>query len=224
MMQKNQIITTKDGYKTLFSEQYHEPYHSQNGAIAEANLVYINAGLDYFIKNNTQNSYSVFELGFGTGLNAWLSAIYATENNVTVNYVGLEKYPIETTVVNELNYVNHAPSYSNLFCEINEVKWNENVDINSFFSLTKINQDITEFSFAENSFDVIYFDAFSPAHQPEIWEKSIFEKLYFAMKNKAILTTYCSKGIVKRTLKELGFKVNALSGPPRKREMIRAEK
>ena len=216
---KIEIKLTKDNSHTLFVPDLNETYHSKHGAIQEANHVFIDAGLGYFKKERL----TILEVGFGTGLNT-LTNIYAEQNAIHIDYNGVELHPLESKIIEKLNYVGLIKNATEeQFSNIHNLKWNESSQVSKYFNLTKLNQSIAALE-EINKYDVVYFDAFGPEVQPEMWGKSIFEKVYNSLKENGILVTYCAKGSVKRTLKEVGFTVENISGPPGKREMTRAIK
>jgi tRNA U34 5-methylaminomethyl-2-thiouridine-forming methyltransferase MnmC len=213
------LTSTSDGSHTLYVKEIDESYHSLHGAIQESSHVYINAGL---MKCNLQ-SIQVLEIGFGTGLNTFLTALYAATSGLKISYTTLEKFPLSMNKVLQLNYGKLNTSFAQrpLFEKIHTAKWEQEEDISECFSLQKINSDFTSFQL-EKKFDVVYFDAFSPEKQPEMWTEDLFRKIYLACNDNAILTTYCAKGTIRRCLEKVGFTVERLDGPPGKREMIRA--
>lgn len=222
---KRKIITTGDGSKTIQIEDWNEQYHSKHGAINEANHVFIKSGLLHFFKlypNST--NIPILEIGFGTGLNAFLTAIEAERLKQPINYVGVEAYPVADTEISQLNYVQEIDeNRSYLFKKLHETKWETTNALTSNFQLTKRQQffsDIKDVS----QFDLIYFDAFGARVQPELWTKTMFQKMYNALKPKGVLVTYAAIGEVKRAMKALGFTVERLEGPPGKRHMLRATK
>lgn len=222
-MDKPEIKITADGSHTLYLKSLDETYHSIHGAIQEAIHVYINAGFNYY-KNRAQ--LNVLEVGFGTGLNAFLTYQESLKNNIEVNYTSIEAYPLQKESIDKLNYLselNVAEKEIKLFNKLHEAKWNENEKITASFSLTKLELMLQDFT-REEQYDVIYFDAFGPRVQPELWETSILQQMFNALKVNGVLVTYCAKGSVKRALKEVGFKIESIPGPPGKREMTRAIK
>ena len=219
---KQQIITTADGSKTIYLPEWNESYHSKHGAVQEAKHVYIQAGLDFRFKNHNDKVLNILEIGFGTGLNAFLSCIYATENNLKLNYHSLEKYPLDPEILNKVNYVDSIDSKSSLFYDLHQSKWEALISINKQFCLKKIKTDLLSFD-TKDKYDLIYFDAFGPRVQPELWAKQILEKLYNMMTKNGVLVTYSCKGSVRRDLQSIGFKVVKIPGPPGKREMLRAQ-
>ena len=222
---KRKIITTGDGSKTIQIEDWNEQYHSKHGAINEANHVFIKSGLLHFFKlYPKQTNISILEIGFGTGLNAFLTSIEAERLKQPVNYVGVEAYPVADTEISQLNYVQEIDeNRSDLFKILHETKWETTNALTSYFQLTKRQQffsDIKDIS----QFDLIYFDAFGARVQPELWTKAMFQIMYNALKPKGVLVTYAAIGEVKRAMKALSFTVERLEGPPGKRHMLRATK
>lgn len=218
-------IITKDGSSSLYSPSFNEIYHSRNGAIEEAKYVYIDKALkDYIQKNNSPKQIALFEIGYGTGLNAWLAAIFALEKNIIINYTGIEKYPLNHSLLSKLNYADFFPEYKAYLTAIQKAAWNQNTIIHPNFICHKLNADIFEYAPEIEQFSVIFFDAFAPTHQPEIWSASIFDKIYKMMRKNGILTTYCAKSTVRNTMIAAGFIIEKLPGPPGKREMLRATK
>jgi len=197
-----------------------EHYHSIHGAILQSELVYIKNGLT-FCKKNPLN---IFEVGFGTGLNALLSAISTFDNKQTVHYTSIEKYPLSKSVIKALNHWRFAGKEGKqIFDSIHNSKWGSFRKINEYFYLKKIKCDLITDNF-KGKYDLIYFDAFGPNKQPEIWTERVFKKISEIIVPGGIFVTYSAKGEVKRLLRTKGFKVGVLPGPPGKREMIRAIK
>ena len=221
---KRKIITTGDGSKTIHIPEWNEQYHSKHGALNEALHVFINSGLRYIFESNKYKAINVLEIGFGTGLNAFLTAIEAQKFDVKVNYVGVEAYPVLDDEVSLLNYVEQVDNTKNsLFNKLHEVPWETEHQISSNFNLTKRKQffaDIKE----KNRFHLIYYDAFGARVQPELWTKEMFQIMYDALLPNGVLVTYAAIGQVKRDMKEIGFTVERLAGPPGKRHMLRALK
>ncbi len=213
------LKTSEDGSSTVYSEQTGETYHSIHGAYTESMHVFINNGLS-LVKSNKIN---VLEIGFGTGLNAWLSYIYAINKGLEISYDAYELYPLPFSLVNLLTYKDIYPEKQEKFELIHSVPWETTAKIDHNFYLSKKCSDITVCTF-NGIYDMVYFDAFSPDSQPEMWTGKVFEKIFQDMNHEGILTTYCVKGIVKRALKEVGFKIEVLPGPPGKRHMLRAWK
>lgn len=218
---KREIIQTLDGSTTIHLTEWDECYHSKHGAIQEAQHVFIKNGLSLF----QNQKVAILEIGFGTGLNAFITLLEAKKMQQTIDYVGVEAYPISAEEVLKMNYVSelNADKESTLFDTIHESNWGEKVLLNDGFTLTKRNQFFEEIN-DENIYDLIYFDAFGYRVQPELWSTEIFRKMYKALKNNGVLVTYAARGVVKRSMIEVGFTVEKLEGPPGKREMFRARK
>jgi len=215
-----EIKVTEDGSHTLFVPQIDECYHSTHGAIQESEHIFIEAGL----KQCAKKKINVLEIGFGTGLNAFMTLLEGERSGRIIHFTSLEKYPVEMEKVKLLNYPEEiAPDKKPLFEQLHLSPWNDEVQITPYFTLKKIEADFTEYDYTDN-FDVVYFDAFSPEKQPEMWTNLLFEKIYDHCLPGAILTTYCAKGYVRRALQDSGFKVERLPGPPGKREILRGSK
>jgi len=216
------IFTTDDGSHSIFSKEYGVSYHSKHGAKTETQTVFIDAGLKF--KSASSKNISILEIGFGTGLNAIMTLQEAITDGLTIDYTTLEAYPIAVKEISELNYGKILGNEMDFhFNKIHEVTWEQKHLITENFSIQKQNRKFEEIDF-KNQFDVIYFDAFAPNSQPELWEETLLQKMYDALRPAGVLTTYCAKGVVKRTLKKVGFEIEALPGPPGKREMTRAVK
>lgn len=234
---KRKIITTADGSKTIHIEKWNEQYHSKHGAINEALHVFIKNGLLHYNEkchlepfDSAQDrlcrkvSLKILEIGFGTGLNAFLTAIESEKLNLQVDYVGLEAYPVGIEEVNQLNYVEQIDvSNDKLFKKLHNKSWEKHHIISSNFKLTKRRQFFSELKDKEQ-YHLIYFDAFGARVQPELWVKDIFKLMYDALKPDGVLVTYAAIGQVKRDMISLGFTVERLQGPPGKRHMLRATK
>ncbi|NLI71784.1 MAG: tRNA (5-methylaminomethyl-2-thiouridine)(34)-methyltransferase MnmD [Bacteroidales bacterium] len=218
-MQKRELKITEDGSHTLFVPEIDECYHSTKGAVQESLHIFIEAGLMQCSKPEV----NILEIGFGTGLNAFLTLLKSHELNQTINYIGIELYPIPVEKALQLNYPEFLNEDSSFFNKIHISPWNEAVQIMENFTLTKLNADFTKLDL-EGQFDVIYFDAFSPEKQSEMWSDKMFKKLYLCAFENAVMTTYCSKGVVRRGMESVGFSVEKLPGPPGKREILRARK
>lgn len=221
---KRKIITTADGSKTIQIEEWNEQYHSVHGAINEANHVYLKHGLLFFNSEFNEKNISILEMGFGTGLNAFLTLIEAEKCNLNISYVGVEAYPVLQEEIEVLNYVELiSEKHKVKFEELHSSSWGKNVKISNFFKLKKEQVLFKNINYTEN-FDVIYFDAFGPRVQPELWTEDIFKLMYEALKPDGVLVTYSVQGTVKRALRAVGFVVKRLEGPPNKRHMLRAIK
>ncbi|MCD8448398.1 tRNA (5-methylaminomethyl-2-thiouridine)(34)-methyltransferase MnmD [Tenacibaculum dicentrarchi] len=215
---KREIIITSDGSTTIYLPDWDEQYHSKHGAIQEAYHVFIKNGLAL----QTKPTISILEIGFGTGLNSFITFL---ENSRKINYVGVEAYPVVAQEVAKLNYVAElkAEKYQAVFDKMHDFSWDKKHEITSTFSLTKRQQFFKDIDDKE-AFDLIYFDAFAAEHQPDLWTEAIFEKMFEALNENGVLVTYCAKGSVRRAMQAVGFTVERLAGPPGKREMLRATK
>jgi tRNA U34 5-methylaminomethyl-2-thiouridine-forming methyltransferase MnmC len=218
---ERKIIITADGSTTIHLPEWNEQYHSKNGAIQETKHVFIKSGLALF----SNQKIDILEIGFGTGLNCFVTFLEAQKLHLKINYVGVEAYPIASSEFEQLNYVLklNAEKFKNVFKKMHQQKWAEKTEISTSFYLTKRKQFFSEIT-DENKFNLIYFDAFGAEIQPELWTVEIFQKMYNSLKNKGILVTYSAKGSVRRAMQTVGFKVERLTGPPGKREMLRATK
>jgi tRNA U34 5-methylaminomethyl-2-thiouridine-forming methyltransferase MnmC len=222
-LDKLEIKITADGSHTLYVPSLDETYHSIHGAIQEAIHIYINAGFNYLIDKKSLN---VLEVGFGTGLNTFLTYREGLNNVVEVNYSSIEAYPLSKEDIEPLNYLqqlNASEIETQVFNEMHQIEWNKENKLTDQFVLRKLEMLLQDFDEKE-VYDVVYFDAFGPRVQTELWEVPILQLMYEALLPKGILVTYCAKGSVKRALKEVGFIIENIPGPPGKREMTRAIK
>lgn len=215
---EREIIITNDGSHSLSVPGMNEQYHSVHGAKQEAEHVFFKMGLDSLSQSNIR----VLEIGFGTGLNALLSYNYARDKNISMDYVSLEKYPVLEKEYLLLNYGKYTES-NELFLALHQCAWGINQEISRFFNLTKLMLDLKSDA-VPDGFDIVFFDAFAPNKQPEMWSVAIFEKMHRALKKGGILVTYCCQGQAKRNMIAAGFKIEKVPGPPGKREMLRALK
>lgn len=218
---KREVIITSDGSTSIHLSEWDESYHSKHGAIQEAYHVFIKNGLSLF-KNQ---SVSVLEIGFGTGLNAFITLIEAENSKQNISYVGVEAFPVSEEEIIQMNYPSqlNVGSLAVFFKKMHTVSWQEKHTISTYFQLTKRHQffkDITD----KNQFELIYFDAFGFRVQPELWSIDIFKLMYNALKINGILVTYACRGPIKKAMLEAGFQIEKLAGPPGKREMLRAYK
>ncbi len=216
------LITTADGSHTLYVQQIDEPFHSVNGAITESNHVFVNNGYLF----SDISSPVVLEIGFGTGLNCLLTALQAEKLRRPTTYFAIEKNPLKTELVQQLNYCDLLRGDSeDIFSNIHKGEWSKMVNISSFFRLQKLQMDITNPGWRlSKSSDVIYFDAFGPDKQAELWTSQIFSDIYKMTRDNGIFVTYSAKGEVRRRLSAVGFKMERLPGPPGKKEMLRGIK
>ncbi|WP_026726331.1 tRNA (5-methylaminomethyl-2-thiouridine)(34)-methyltransferase MnmD [Flavobacterium sasangense] len=218
---KREIIITDDGSTTIRIPEWDENYHSTHGAIQEAKHVFIKNGLDLFQK---QDSISILEIGFGTGLNAFITFL-ETVNKEKVNYVGVEAYPISSEEIAQMNYVAElqATQYQAVFDKMHSCDWESQQNISENFILTKRKQFFQDIEDKEQ-YDLIYFDAFGFPLQPELWSEAIFKKMYEALLPKGTLVTYACRSSIKNAMLSVGFSIEKLPGAPGKREMLRATK
>jgi tRNA U34 5-methylaminomethyl-2-thiouridine-forming methyltransferase MnmC len=216
-----QPVLTEDGSTTLFIPELNEHYHSIHGAVQESMHIFIREGYAQ-IRNFPAR---IFEAGFGTGLNTFLTFLESEKEGRAIHYSTIEKYPIEDHLVRLLNYPEKTdPTKEKIFHAIHGVPWDQDIRISEYFTLHKMKGDLREVQLPHSSFDLVYFDAFGPAVQPELWTEEIFRMLYKSMKEDACLVTYSVKGSVTRAMKAAGFSLEKLPGPPGKREMTRATK
>ena len=222
---KREFLTTQDGSVTIHLPDWNEQYHSIHGAINEAKHVFLKHGLEFFItsEENIAHSIAILEIGFGTGLNAFLTSLFAEENGRSINYTGVEAYPVETSEIQQLNYSELLNTPVATFTQLHDGPWEVTNVISEKFTLTKRKQFFSEIKDKE-AFHIIYFDAFGARVQPELWTEAIFRAMYEALLPKGVLVTYSAKGSVRRAMQAVGFTVERLPGPPGKREMLRAIK
>ena len=219
---KREIEITSDGSRTLYVPGLDEHYHSIKGALAESRHIFIDMGLNH----HSSSQLHILEIGFGTGLNAFLTLLAAEEMVKKVHYTGIELYPLEMDVLRELAY----PDTINIersedYYRLHQAEWDKDETITPAFTLHKIKGDFMKYEFPKEFFDIIYFDAFAPEKQPEMWSQCLFDALYRSLNIGGILTTYCAKGVVRRMLQSSGFEVERLPGPPGgKREILRGIK
>ena len=222
---RREIKTTSDGSKTLYINDLNENYHSHHGALQEARHVFINNGLNLKYDCNI----NILELGFGTGLNVLVTIdeFMKTDKNHIIHYFTIEKYPVSEQEVKELDYgsIFQNSEIQDIYEKIHRINWNETTEILPNFFFTKYKDDFFEINNLNlPKIDLVYFDCFGARVQPDLWEKPLFKIVTDTMKSGGLLTTYSSKGSVRRILIELDFKVEKKAGPPGKREMINAFK
>jgi tRNA U34 5-methylaminomethyl-2-thiouridine-forming methyltransferase MnmC len=218
---KPHIIVTGDGSPSLQIDSVDETYHSRHGALTESIHVFIKAGLVEVAKEKSE--ISILEVGLGTALNAALTADFSKTHSIRIHYTALETHPVSEESIQQLkeNWLGHE-TLSEWQQLILTASWENEVAISNLITLQKIRLSVQDVSFPDQTFDLVYYDAFAPRVQPEMWTMEIFKKLYLSLKPGGILVTYCAKGQVRRDLQGAGFKVERLEGPPHKREMLRA--
>lgn len=217
-----QLVETKDGSQTILNQALGSTYHSRHGALTESQHVFIAKGLRKQVENGLTD-ISLLEMGFGTGLNALLSARFSENHKININYHGLELFPVPTEVWSQYRLPNELTKERALFEKMHNANWGEEKEILERFLLTKHQVSLLDFQ-PKTTFDLIFYDAFEPETQPELWTEEVFAKLFSWMNEGGVLTTYCCKGYVRRNMIAAGFEVEKVPGPPGKREMICAEK
>ena len=250
-MMERIIEKTDDGSATLFVPELNEHYHSTKGARTESQHIFIDMGL----KASSATTPRILEIGFGTGLNAWLTLEEAERSRRNIHYTGLELYPLEWQTIEQLGYISNDEQLTTsdrqqpaieLFKQLHTSPWGKDVQLTPHFTVRKVETDVnklrvengelrvnnandsvanSQFSILNSPFNLVYFDAFAPEKQPEMWSQELFNRLYVLLDRDGILTTYCAKGVVRRMLQTAGFTVERLPGPPSgKREILRARK
>lgn len=215
-------MITEDGSSTIYLPQMDEHYHSVHGAIQESVHIYIEQGL----LQTTKKELSVLEIGFGTGLNAYLTYCFAKKEDRAIQYCSLEKYPLNEQEYFQLNYPEHIfPEYSLIFKQMHQAQWNTIIPISERFTLEKIQADLLTFQFNEiPQYDLVYYDAFGPGKQPEMWTEEMLHKVAASVNPGGILVTYCAKGTVRRALADTGFTMERIPGPKGKKEILSGKK
>ena len=218
------IIKTSDGSHTIYNSELNETYHSLHGSINESNTVYIQNGLEYYIKKKSRKKINILEVGFGTGLNFLLTNIFFERRKENIFYHTIEPYPLPNEVIEKLNYVSEVgEQYKDIFSLSHNLENDKKNYISENLEFLKSETSL-ENTILTDKYDIIFYDAFAPSKQPSIWKRINLEKIFLHMKNGSVLVTYCSSGQFKRDLKSIGFKVNVLPGPKGKKEMVRAIK
>lgn len=222
---ERKIIQTADGSVTIHLPEWDEQYHSKHGAVQEALHVFINSGLYFWIEKEQKKEVSILEIGFGTGLNAFITYLEAKKADLKIKYTGVEAFPVTSEEVKELNYAEKLRNgqEKEIFLRLHEAEWDKPVGINGNFVLTKLQKKFHQIQ-GEGTFNLIYYDAFGARVQPELWTEEIFAIMHRALEPGGVLVTYSAKGSVRRALQKVGFMVERLPGPPGKREMLRALK
>jgi tRNA U34 5-methylaminomethyl-2-thiouridine-forming methyltransferase MnmC len=220
---KREFLITGDGSVTIHLPEWNEQYHSKHGAIAEADHVFITSGLHHLLSKRSPKEISILEIGFGTGLNAYLTLLDPATKNINIGYTGVEAFPVQPAEIEHLNYAELVKGSEELFVALHSAPWNERVSVTGYFQLLKQKKQFSEVT-DKNAYGLIYFDAFGPRVQPELWTVEIFKAMFQALEEGGILVTYSAKGSVRRDMERVGFTVERLPGPPGKREMLRATK
>jgi tRNA U34 5-methylaminomethyl-2-thiouridine-forming methyltransferase MnmC len=221
-MRKRKKIVTDDGSVSFVDEELNESFHSTHGAVNESEHIFIRSALDFHSKSN---ELSVFEYGWGTGLNSYLAWQWAMKNQVKLKYSTIELYPLEESEFQQLNFHEIIPALSYLqIQQLHNLPWEENHHLDDFFTFQKLRGDIQNLKVSPNRYDVIFFDAFSPGKQAALWSEEVFGHCYLGCKKGAVLTSYSVSGKIRRALKAAGFQVEKIPGPKGKREITRAYK
>ena len=216
------IITTEDGSHSLFDEKLNETYHSTRGARGESLHVFIKEGLEHWQSQNEADEISILEVGLGTGLNAFLTAQFAKKHNQKIHFASLEPYPVQKELYEQLNF-HESDEEKELLMQIHRTDWERDINITAQFALHKTTKKLEDFG-SVRPFHLIYFDAFAPSKQPEVWSMENLEKCHSLLEKGGVLTTYCAQGQFKRNLAEAGFYVETLKGAMGKKEMVRGVK
>jgi len=219
---KRELLITDDNSHTISIPALNVTYHSLKGSIQESRHIYIETGLDYFLDNNPKQAINVFEMGFGTGLNAYLTLLASTTSDRNFFYQSIELFPLIKEEYNQLNYQQILQIQTN-FLQLHEIEWEVSQLLTPNFSLLKTNQSLLTFQFSQN-FDIVYYDAFAYSTQPELWSEAIFNMIYQHLNVDGILVTYSSKSLVRKAMQAAGFKVEKVPGPKGKSEIVRATK
>ncbi|WP_162418247.1 tRNA (5-methylaminomethyl-2-thiouridine)(34)-methyltransferase MnmD [Cyclobacterium roseum] len=224
--QEPKIITTEDGSHSVYLPELNESYHSSHGAYRESIHVFLLYGLEaWYARNRGKFPIRIFELGFGTGLNAWLTLIWAEQNQVPVLYHTIEPFPLPEKIYESLNYTQLDETlthYNGYFRKLHKMEWDTGKPLTDYFNIKKESISLQDVQLYPT--DIVYFDAFSPKKQPELWEKPLLEKIHASMNPGATFVTYCAAGHLKKNLQSLGLTLDEVPGPPGKKEMTRAWK
>ena len=222
------VFRTRDGSNSYLSPIFGAAFHSKHGALSESQYVFIEKGLLPFFENSPQQ-LNILEMGFGSGLNILLTYFHQLQWNKApdIRVDSIEKYPLDWEEAQKLEYCKQLASFSackSTFETLHKSPWNKEIEVSPHFLLTKMKANILSLKLQAGYYDLIYYDAFAPSAQPELWTEEMCQKLYDSLKHQGLLTTYCAQGQFKRNLTSVGFEVEALPGPPGKREMTRARK
>jgi tRNA U34 5-methylaminomethyl-2-thiouridine-forming methyltransferase MnmC len=220
------IILTDDGSHSVYIPEINESYHSSHGAYRESIHIFLLYGLEaWYARNRGKLPVRIFEVGFGTGLNAWLTLIWAEQNNVPILYHTIEPFPLGKDIYSQLNYIQIDETlthYNNQFQRLHNMDWNTGKPLTDYFNIKK--EQVKLEDVVMYGTDIVFFDAFSPKKQPEVWAKEILAKVVDAMNPNGVLVTYCAAAKVKKDLQDLGLILDEVPGPPGKKEMTRGWK
>jgi tRNA U34 5-methylaminomethyl-2-thiouridine-forming methyltransferase MnmC len=219
------LFVTDDGSHSIFSEQFGVAYHSTHGAIQETQHIFIEAALRYFIQHRKFDSIKILDIGFGSGLNVFMTLLESINQGLNIDITTVEAYPLSILLAEQLNYPQQlkVEAFDTHFKQLHRLSWEDSHQLNNIFSFQKRLLNFKEIDYT-NTFDIIYYDAFSPDSQPELWQSEMLERMFKALKNGGVMTTYCAKGAFKRALKSVGFQIESIPGPLGKREITRAIK
>jgi tRNA U34 5-methylaminomethyl-2-thiouridine-forming methyltransferase MnmC len=218
-----ELIITADGSHTLYVPRLNEHYHSTFGALSESKHIFIEAGLKQIPPG--KRNVKILEIGFGTGLNALLSSVETDKSGIIIHYRSLEPFPLNPAITRQLNYPELLGGITGLLLKkLHDADWNREIKITDSFILNKVQSGLEKVELENNWFDLVFFDAFGPEVQPELWTERIFRKIFKSVKKEGLLVTYSVKGSVRRALKNAGFSVEKIPGPAGKREITRAIK
>lgn len=217
-----QILTTKDGSQTLLNSDLNSTYHSRHGALTESEHIFIHKGLEKVLEKGV-TKVTLLEMGFGTGLNALLTALQAERQHISIDYHTLELYPVPQSVWMQYQLPPKLAQSRHLFEKLHQATWNTHAAISPQFTITKHHVSLLDFK-PSTHFNLVYYDAFEPETQPQLWTQDVFERIFSWLQPAAVLATYCCKGYVRRNMLGAGFEVSKESGPPGKREIIVATK
>jgi tRNA U34 5-methylaminomethyl-2-thiouridine-forming methyltransferase MnmC len=226
-MSSLRLVITGDGSHTLYNTQLDETYHSRNGALTESRHIFLDQGLAYYLRKNPRcTKVRIFEMGLGTGLNALLALQWAIENQVRVEYHAVDTTPLDMDMIQQLNYpeVMKWPQGRTFLDRLHALEWELRHDLHPHFSIKKTDTSIEKYQAETEAYQVIFYDAFAPSKQINVWDPFLLEKMYADLSAGGIMTTYCARGQFKRDLRSIGFSVETLPGPPGKHEMVRAVK
>lgn len=218
------IKITSDGSQTIYLPALDEHYHSIHGALTESMHVFIHTGLEAVLSLNKKN-IRVLEIGLGTGLNALLTLLHMRDDKRQVRYTALEPHPLSSEITGVISFENilNSTDVQHWYTAIHKAEFDIKINLTDSFTFIKHHTGLEDMNFSE-TYDLIYFDAFSPKVQPDIWKTENFEKLFRATNVNGILVTYCAQGAVRRSMQHAGYVVERLPGPPHKREMLRAKR
>lgn len=225
-MSETRLIETQDGSHSLYVPDLNETYHSFHGAIQESQHVFIRMGLHYYLDLHRANKVKILEMGFGTGLNALLSYKDLTRKKLKVWYDTIEPYPIDESIWSKLNYVEQLEMQEEIgvYEQMHSCNWETKTELSEGYLFTKYKNLLEEIELQSNHYDIVYFDAFAPSKQPDLWKPEQLEKVVESLKEGGVFVTYCAQGQFKRDIKETGLTIETLAGPPGKKEMVRGVK